>query len=148
MGRWLLCNIFANYLPCLLIYLPWKLRNTKAMVEFGRETCSSEAASRRVLCKKVFLKIWQNSEENTFVRVSFSIKLQAKTYKFIKKETWHRFFPMNFATFLRTPVLQTPLSDCIWLLLECHSLKITRRHFILISSKTVWRKIMFVSYLL
>ena len=83
------------------------------MVEFGRETCSSEAASRGVLCKKVFLKIWQNSEENTFVRVSFSIKLQAKTYKFIKKETWHRFFPMNFATFLRTPVLQTPLSDCI-----------------------------------
>ena len=36
-----------------------------------------EAATRGVLCKKVFLEIWQNSQENTSVRVSFLIKLQA-----------------------------------------------------------------------
>ena len=39
--------------------------------------------------KKAFLKILQNSQENTFTKVSFLIKLQAKakTYNFIKKDT-------------------------------------------------------------
>ena len=32
----------------------------------------TEAATRAVLCKKVFLEISQNSQENTCVRVSFS----------------------------------------------------------------------------
>ena len=38
---------------------------------------STEAATRRVLCKKVFLEISQNSQENTCARVLFLIKLQA-----------------------------------------------------------------------
>ena len=38
---------------------------------------SIEAAIRVVLCKKVFLKISQNSQENTCAKVSFLIKLQA-----------------------------------------------------------------------
>ena len=40
-----------------------------------------------VLWEKVCLKISQNVQENTRVRVSFLIKLQAKAYNFIKKET-------------------------------------------------------------
>ena len=36
-----------------------------------------EAATRGVLCKKLFLEISQNSQENTCARVSFLIKLQA-----------------------------------------------------------------------
>ena len=36
----------------------------------------TEAATRGVLCKKVFLEISQNSQENTCARVSFLIKLQ------------------------------------------------------------------------
>ena len=35
----------------------------------------SELATRGVLCKKVFLEISQNSQENTCARVSFLIKL-------------------------------------------------------------------------
>ena len=35
-----------------------------------------EAATRSVLCKKLFLEISQNSQENTCTRVSFLIKLQ------------------------------------------------------------------------
>ena len=31
---------------------------------------------------------------------------------FIQKEILHRCFPMNFAKFLRTPFLITPLNDC------------------------------------
>ena len=33
--------------------------------------------------KNVFLKIWENSEENTCVRVSFLIELQAEARSFI-----------------------------------------------------------------
>ena len=40
------------------------------------DTKYSEAATRGVLYKKVFLKISQNSQENTCARVSFLIKLQ------------------------------------------------------------------------
>ena len=36
-----------------------------------------EAATRAVLCEKAFLEISQNSQENTYARVSFSIKLEA-----------------------------------------------------------------------
>ena len=40
-------------------------------------TIFAEAAARGVLWKKVFLEISQNSQENTCVKVSFLIKLQA-----------------------------------------------------------------------
>ena len=59
---------------------------------------SAEAVVRKCSVKKLFLKISQNSHENTCVRVSFLIKLQA--------ETWRRCFPVNFAKFLRAPFLQ------------------------------------------
>ena len=53
-----------------------------------------EAVARRSLAfKEVFLKISQNSQENTCTRVSFFlIKL---------KTLWHRCFLVNFAKFLR-----------------------------------------------
>ena len=38
----------------------------------------TEAVIRRCSIKKVFLEIFQNSQENTCVRVSFLIKLQAE----------------------------------------------------------------------
>ena len=37
-------------------------------------------------CKKMFLKISQNSQENTYARVSLLMKLQAEACNFIKKE--------------------------------------------------------------
>ena len=37
--------------------------------------CFSKAATRGALWKKVFLEILQNSQENTYARVSFLIKL-------------------------------------------------------------------------
>ena len=52
-----------------------------------------------VFCKKAVLEISRNSHENTCVRVSFLILLQAK------KRLWHRCFPVNFTKFLRTPIL-------------------------------------------
>ena len=51
-----------------------------------------EAVVRRCPVKKVFLKIFQNSQENTCARAFFLIKLQA----FIKKETLARLFSCEF----------------------------------------------------
>ena len=60
-----------------------------------------EAVDWRCSVKNVFLKILQNSQENTCVEVSFLIKLQAWLVTLLKKR-----FPVNFAKFLRTLFLR------------------------------------------
>ena len=62
----------------------------------------TEAVTRGVLLKRVFVEIWQNSQENTCARASFLIKLQA----LLKKRLRRTCFPVNFAKFLRTPLSQ------------------------------------------
>ena len=57
----------------------------------------AKAATRGVLCKKMFLEISQNSQENTCVR-----GLRPATL--LRKRLWHRFLPVNFVKFLRTPL--------------------------------------------
>ena len=47
----------------------------------------SEAVSQRRSVKKVFLKISQNSQENTFAGASFLIKLQVQVYVSLKMLT-------------------------------------------------------------
>ena len=54
----------------------------------------------RCSVKKMFLNIWQNSQEKACVGASCLIKLLA--CNFIKKRLWHRYFPVNFPKFLRT----------------------------------------------
>ena len=44
---------------------------------FSKSFGEREAATRGVLCKKAFLEISQNSQENTCATVLFLIKLQA-----------------------------------------------------------------------
>ena len=80
-----------------------------------------------VFCKKVFLKILQNSQENPCVRVSFLIKLQAPLATLLKKRLWHRCFPVNFAKFLRTLFFAEHLR---WLFLSLSTLpsKTTMRY--------------------
>ena len=50
---------------------------TSSLKKYGKYVLLA-AATRGVLLEKVFLKIWQNSQENTCARDSFSIKLQAR----------------------------------------------------------------------
>ena len=52
----------------------------------------AEAVARMCSVKKVFLKISQNSQENTFAKVSFSVKLQPKACNFINKEALAQVF--------------------------------------------------------
>ena len=78
---------------------------------------STEAVVWRCSVKNVFLKISQNSLENTCARVSFLIKLYASEawgLHLYKKRDWHRCFPVNFAKYLRTPFFTEHLW---WLLL-------------------------------
>ena len=70
----------------------------------GIEVDCFRSSHRRCSVKKVFLKISQNSQENTCDRVSFLIKLQV----------CHRCFPVNFVKFLRTHFFTERLR---WLLL-------------------------------
>ena len=64
-----------------------------------REICSKlkiktlelEAATRGVLCRKVFLEILQNSQENTYAN-----SLCCKACNFIKKETLAQVFSCEF----------------------------------------------------
>ena len=92
----------------------WKSKNHPNDYE------DTEAVVRRCSVRKVSLEISQNSQESTWVRNSFLIKLQD-----LKKSLWHRCFHVNVAKFLRTPfltehlrwllpclVLETARSDC------------------------------------
>ena len=77
--------------------------------------CGNNKSSRpEVFCKKVFLEISQNSQENTYARDSFLIKLQAWPATLLKKNLWPRYFPVNFAKFPRT----TFFTEHRWLLLK------------------------------
>ena len=53
---------------------------------------TSEVVVRKYSVKKLLLKISQNSQENTCVRVSFLIKFQASACNLIKKETLTQVF--------------------------------------------------------
>ena len=77
-----------------------KMRTTitnAKLVTFTEEICNGKLQflynvepvitrkSLNVFCKKVFLEISQNSQENTCVRVSFLIKLQAQGQQLYQK---------------------------------------------------------------
>ena len=66
----------------------------------------TDALNRTCSIKKIFLKNSQNSQENTFARVSFLVKMQAWPETLLKKRFWLRYFPASFAKFLRTPFLK------------------------------------------
>ena len=70
----------------------------------------SDAIVRRCSVKKVFVKISQNSQQNTCATVSFLIKLLVSTCNFIKKRLLHRCFPVSFVKFLKTPFFK----DHLW----------------------------------
>ena len=56
-----------------------RVKSLKFPFEFFRD-CSNTAKARRCSVKNLFLKISQNSQENTCARVSFLIKMQALFY--------------------------------------------------------------------
>ena len=84
------------------------------MKAFGREHSHShsdvsftfflntDVVVRKCFVKIMFLKISQNSQENTSVRVSFLISYKLSPATLLKKRLCHRCFPVNFSKFLKT----------------------------------------------
>ena len=66
----------------------------------------------------------QNSQENTCAIAYLLNKIAGlKPVTLLKKRAWHRFFPVNFAKFLRTTFLIEHLQWlCLKLFLECQSI--------------------------
>ena len=74
------------------------------------------SSHRRYSVKKLFLEIWQNSQENTCARVSFFNKVASlRPATLLKKRLWHRRVPVNFAKFLKIPFF---IEHLWWLLLK------------------------------
>ena len=85
------------------------LRMVGAVVRRSSVNYTQRKSSVGVIEKKVFLEIWQNSQENNCARTSVLITFQ-------KNRLWHRCFPVNFEKFSRTNFF----IEYFWcLLLEC-----------------------------
>ena len=95
------------------LYVPWKNKE-KFVRHFKDKTYENDveesildmcrSSHRRCSVKKVFLEILQNSQENTCVRVSFLIKLQASAYL----HTLVTYFSINIAKCVVVTILHIP----------------------------------------
>ena len=82
-----ICHIWV-YVLCISypVNYWWSLRGVSfAVLWWYCIWKNSEAATRAVLWKKMFLEISQNSQENTCARLA----------TLLKKRLWHRCFPVN-----------------------------------------------------
>ena len=73
-----------------------------------RDPCTSvpEPAVCRYFTKYMFLNNSQNSQKSTCAGVFFNDVADPENCNFIKKRLQHRFFPVNFVNYSRTPILQ------------------------------------------
>ena len=74
-------------------------------ISFSGASRSAETGTRGVLRKKLFLKIWQYSQE-TGLESILNNAAGFQACSVIKKRLQRRCFPVNIAKFLRTPILK------------------------------------------
>ena len=89
-----------------LIFLSRKLRRIWSFCKHLRKKFhfpfyQFRSSRKRCSRKKVYLKISQNSQENTCTRVSLLIKFKARHVTLFKKSLWHRCFPVSFVKFIK-----------------------------------------------
>ena len=96
----------------------------------------TEAATRGVLWKKVFLKILQNSQENTCARVSFLIKLHTPGLQLYWKETLVQVFCCEFCEISRN----TLFAEHLWTTASVTTKynRIIIRNFHITAANMVW----------
>ena len=82
----------------------FKIGKTKFCLRFKsqKNTEETEAVAQKCSVKKVFLEILQNSQENTYARGFFLIKLQASACNLIKKEALVQLFSSEFYEICKT----------------------------------------------
>ena len=92
---------------------------------------NTEATTRGVLWKMVFLEIFQSSQENTCTRVCFLIKLQGWALQLYEKETLVEVFSCEFCEiskntfFHRTPLVVASRNDIfIYKIIQVDQIKI------------------------
>ena len=96
------CSILCSLLPSLKVQKlqvrSFFKKNDTARIKNSRSECLfTEAGFRRCSVKKLFLKISQNSQENTRPRVSNFNKVSGvRLTALLKKRPWHMCFPVNF----------------------------------------------------
>ena len=79
------------------------------------ENTNAEALVQRCSVKKVFWKISQNSQESTYSRISFLIKLQAGlTLQLYQKKALSQVFSCKFWEILKTFFLQSNSGGCFF----------------------------------
>ena len=85
----------------------------KVISRFVKDLIDEITSHRKFSVGRLFLEISQNSQENTFVRVSFLIKLQATVYNFTKNKTLAQVFFCEFCEISNN----TFFTEHLWLLL-------------------------------
>ena len=76
------------------------------------------SSHRRCSIKKLYLKISQYSQENTYARGFFNQVKGCQVCNFIKKIFQHRHFSVNIVKFLKTVILKK-ICEQLWLLICC-----------------------------
>ena len=69
---------------------------------------SLETVVRRCSVKKVFLEILQNSQENNCAESLLNKFAGLRSATLLRKRSWHRCFPVNFAKFLKNTFQKQP----------------------------------------
>ena len=100
---------------------------------------SSETVAKRCSVKKVFLKISQNSQENTCVGVSFQEYSRPSGLQLYKKGTPTHVFFCEFCRFFKNLFCRASANGCFWFaqLLQSNH-KLTRYSWKKIFQKVLW----------
>ena len=106
MKRWQNCEFLLTFLTKEGLN-----KHIKLFCKMKLRWITKRRSLREVFFHKVFLKIWQNLQESTFVGVSFLIKLQASGLKlYWKRETGVLLWILSI--FLRTLSLKNTAGGC------------------------------------
>ena len=89
--------------------------------EYFPSCFSTEVVTQRCSVKKMLLRILQNFEENTYIRVSFLIKLNVSACNFIKKEILTQVFSCKFCEIFKNTF---SIEHLRWLLLFLHHIEV------------------------
>ena len=116
--RWPNCNKQALIFPGYMVGRERGCDFHQIMIKMRK--ISLEIPTRGVLCKTVFLTNWQNSQKNTYSKVSFLIKLQAEGCNFSIKETLKQVFSIPLHLFFINNPFLTLVPKIIYAFLKNH----------------------------
>ena len=83
-------------------------------VSLGRKKNQAETVVRNFPIKKKFLKFCSSHRKTPVLESLFKVKMQAFRPAVFLKSDSHRYFPVNFVKFVKTPTL---CNICKWLIL-------------------------------